>query len=353
MLDKVYAAVKRKLASGVKKLMFDRALEVGYERYAAGKAGAGAFWDGLLMNKLQALVGGKVTYMVTGSAPLSAEIQKFCQAVFNCPVRQGYGLTETCAASVIGAPDDNTTGVCGAPQPSTWLRLRDWDEGGYLNADKDRADIGMRRGEVLLGGPTVAAGYLVDAANPDADVVAKNAEDFVTIGGVRYFCTGDVGQILPNGVLQIVDRKKDLFKGGNGEYVALSKVESLLKLSEYVEMPMVYGRTGADKVVAIVCPQKPAVLALGASLGLGDDFVELCAHPAVVAEVSKSCLAQCKAGGLAGFEIPGALALAVAPDGTPAWTPDNGLLTDTMKLKRPLIAKACAELIDDCYARAK
>ena len=170
---------------------------------------------------------------------------------------------------------------------------------------------------------------------------------------MRYFCTGDVGQILPNGVLQIVDRKKDLFKGGNGEYVALSKVESLLKLSEYVEMPMVYGRTGADKVVAIVCPQKPAVLALGASLGLGDDFVALCAHPAVVAEVSKSCLAQCKAGGLAGFEIPGALALAVAPDGTPAWTPDNGLLTDTMKLKRPLIAKACAELIDDCYARAK
>ena len=59
------------------------------------------------------------------------------------------------------------------------------------------------RGEVLLGGPTVAAGYLVDAANPDEDVVAKNRDDFVTIGGVRYFCTGDVGQVTAAGTLQV------------------------------------------------------------------------------------------------------------------------------------------------------
>ena len=344
--------MKRKLASGVKKLMFDRALEVGYERYAAGKAGAGAFWDGLLMNKLQALVGGKVTYMVTGSAPLSAEIQKFCQAVFNCPVRQGYGLTETCAASVIGAPDDNTTGVCGAPQPSTWLRLRDWDEGGYLNSDKDRADVGMRRGEVLLGGPTVAAGYLVDAANPDADVVAKNAEDFVTIGGVRYFCTGDVGQILPNGVLQIVDRKKDLFKGGNGEYVALSKVEAALKLCPYVEMPMAYGATGKASIIAIIMPMKPNVLDFAKAKGLGGDFAALCTHPDVIAEVGNQCKAFCKQGGLLGFETPTAYALVCDAEGGPAWTPDNDMLTSTMKLKRPIIARAHAAEIDDAYARS-
>ncbi len=63
----------------------------------------------------------------------------------------------------------------------------------------------------------VCQGYLVDATNPDAEVVAKNESEFETIEGVRYFCTGDVGQITPSGAIQIVDRKKDLVKLAHGE----------------------------------------------------------------------------------------------------------------------------------------
>ena len=70
-------------------------------------------------------------------------------------------------------------------------------------------------------------GYLVDPQNPDPDIVAKNKEDFVTIDGIRYFCTGDIGQISPDGVLSIIDRKKDLVKLQMGEYVALSKVRAV------------------------------------------------------------------------------------------------------------------------------
>merc|ERR1711879_762885 len=157
----------------------------------------------------------------------------------------------------------------------------------------------------------------------------KNEEDFVTIDGVRYFCTGDVGQVTANGCVMIVDRKKDLFKGDNGEYVSLSKVESLLKLSSYVEMPMVYGKTGAKSVIALICPMKPAVMAFAKEKGLGDDFAALCKHKDVIAEVSKSCLKECKNGGLNGFEIPSALGLVVAEDGSPAWSIENELLTNT------------------------
>jgi len=274
------------------------------------------------------------------------------QCVFNCPVRQGYGLTETCAASCVGDMADNSTGNVGPPSPATYIRLRDWEEGGYTNADRDKAEIGMPRGEVLIGGPTVADGYLVDPSNPDADVVKKNEEDFVTIAGVRYFCSGDIGQVTDRGCLQIIDRKKDLFKGGNGEYVSLSKVEALLKLSPYVEMPMVYGKTGAPSVIALVCPQKPAIMDFASKNSLTGTFDELCKNPAVLAEVSKSCVKQCKAGGLNGFEIPTALSLLVGPDGGPAWSPDNEMLTTTLKLKRPIIAKAFAADIDDCYARS-
>jgi len=110
-------------------------------------------------------------------------------------------------------PEDNTENQVGPPTPGTYLRLRDWEEGAYTEADEKNPAIGKKRGEVLLGGPTVAQGYLVDDTNPDAEIVKKNAEDFVTIDGVRYFCTGDIGQVMKNGSLQIIDRKKDLFKG--------------------------------------------------------------------------------------------------------------------------------------------
>jgi len=352
VLDKVYAGVKRKVAGGVKEKLFDAALSQGYSNFDAGGAGCG-LWDPVVMMGVQQLVGGKVRHMVTGSAPLSPAIQKFVQSVFNCPVRQGYGLTETCAASCVGDMSDNTPSQVGPPTPATYIRLRDWEEGGYTNADLQKAEIGMRRGEVLIGGPTVALGYLVDERSPDPDVVMKNKEDFVTIDGVRYFCTGDVGQVTSRGTLMIIDRKKDLFKGGNGEYVSLSKVESLLKLSPYVEIPMVYGKTGAQSVVALVCPQKPAVMAFAQERGLEGEFPELCKHKDVVAEVSASCLKQCKSGGLNAFEIPSAIALLCAPDGSPAWSPENDMLTTTLKLKRPVIAKAFASDIEDCYARSK
>ena len=73
-------------------------------------------------------------------------------------------------------------------------------------------------------------GYLVDPQNPDPDIVAKNKEDFVTIDGIRYFCTGDIGQITPAGNMQIIDRKKDLVKLQMGEYVALSKVRDIWEM---------------------------------------------------------------------------------------------------------------------------
>jgi long-chain acyl-CoA synthetase len=356
VLDKVYGGVKRKMQAKGKVIstLFEWGLANGYKKYDAGAVGSNWFFDKVIFSKVQLSLGGNVKLMYSGSAPLSVEIQKFCQSVFNCPVRQGYGLSETCAASSISAVEDNTTGIVGAPTPATYIRLRDWEEGGYTNADIDKPEIGKRRGEVLIGGPTVAQGYLIDAENPDPEIQKKNAEDFVTIGGIRYFCSGDVGEVDDMGRLKIVDRKKDLFKGENGEYVSLSKVESLLKLCPYVEMPMAYGKTGAKNIIGLIAPVAPAIKQFATEKGLNnpDDIVALCKDPEVVKEVSKGCLKACKGGGLLGFEIPVAISLVTAPDGAPAWTPENDYLTSTMKLKRPIIAKGFMAEIDDAYSRA-
>ena len=302
--------------------------------------------------------------MLTGSAPLAIDVQKFVQSVFNAPVRQGYGLTETAAGTCVTMAHDNSPGVVGPPQECACIRLRDWEEGNYRNSDLQNPSIAKRRGEVrigtrlghgglaahaltrpllishrpalpqvLIGGPMVSLGYYVDATAPDPEIVAKNKEEYITLDGIRYFCTGDIGQITPDGNLQIIDRKKDLVKLQQGEYVALSKVENVLKNSKFVELPMVYAESKMSYCIALICPQVAAMKAASSDKSL--DKAALCES----AEVKAACVADvkavCKAAGLAGFETPTKVVLI-----SELWTPDNDLLTAAMKLKRkPIVDK--------------
>jgi len=336
VLDKVYQSVNMKRAglSGAAKTLFEWGLVNGDKHFGKGQIGSNWFFDKLVFSKVQGLVGGKIKAMITGSAPLSPDIQKFCQTVFKAPVRQGYGLTETCAGSCVGFWGDNSTGCVGPPCVNAVIRLADWAEGNYLNADKDKPEIGMRRGEVLIGGPSVSLGYLIDPETPDPELQKKNEEDWVNIQGIRFFRTGDVGQIKADGSLMIIDRKKDLWKGPQGEYVALTKVEASLKLNSLVEMPMCYGKTGGEYPVALVCPMKGNLAALAKELKIEGTHEELCVNPQIVEHVTKELIKQCKDSKLLEFEIPKKYALI-----SDLWTPENDLLTAAMKLKRPLIAE--------------
>merc|ERR1711988_1729397 len=233
----------------------------------------------------------------------SPEVQKYVQTVLAAPVRQRYGLTETCAGSSCAFWGDNSTSSVGPPTVCSVIRLADWAEGNYMNSDKDKPEIGMRRGEILIGGPCVSLGYFINPAYPNPELEKKNAEDWLEIDGIRFFRTGDVGQILPNGTLQIIDRKKDLWKGPNGEYVAFSKVEAALKLCEFVEMSMVYGKTGGEYPIALVVPQKARIMELGVELALKDSFDELCKNEMVIHRVTMACQEQCKSQKLREFEI--------------------------------------------------
>lgn len=347
VLDKVYQAVqsKREAAGAFGKMMFRWGLENGEKHFNKNEVGANGVYNALVFKKVQALVGSRLKCLITGSAPLSPEIQKFVQTCFSAPVRQGYGLTETCAGSCVAFWGDNSVSNVGPPTVCTVIRLADWAEGNYKNSDKDNKEIGMRRGEVLIGGPSVTKGYYISDKNPNPELATKNKEDWIEVGGTRFFRTGDIGQITETGTLQIIDRKKDLWKGPNGEYVALTKVEAALKLCEFVDMPMCYGKTGGEWPIALVCPQKPKILALGKELGLGDDFEALCVDKKVSDKVQEACRAKCKEMKLVEFEIPKKIALIAE-----LWTPENDLLTAAMKLKRPIIATKHKAEIDKLYS---
>ncbi len=132
---------------------------------------------------------------------------------------------------------DRTTGRAGAPLMNVRLKLADWEEGGYTTKDKPHP-----RGEIHVGGDIVAAGYFRNEE--------KTAEEFYTDAeGVRWFRTGDVGEMHDDGVVKIVDRKKDLVKLQQGEYVSYGKVESLLKTCPIVENVCLYADPERDYMV--------------------------------------------------------------------------------------------------------
>ncbi|CAD7961084.1 unnamed protein product [Amoebophrya sp. A120] len=342
------------------------------------QTGSSCLYELLLMKKIREKLGiAHLKNVITASAPLSKEQMVFFQTIFNCPVRQGYGATETCGASCMQEWVDNATETVGPPTSQTMIRLKDWEEGNYLNADVYNENIGVPRGEILIGGPLVCQGYFVpekstsctdaaenhscsgsisgldetstsatattsednmkaDAAllelDPNAKVIeeltAKNQEDFSTCkDGFRWFHTGDIGCITELGQVKIIDRKKDLWKGPQGEYVALSKVESACKLSPYVENCMCYGKTPGGNFVVLLVVASAAGKEKSAK------------------EIYASVLEHCKKQKLLAFELPKDLRVVQE-----AWTPENGLLTAKMTMKRVQIAEKERKLIDEMYA---
>jgi len=132
------------------------------------------------------------------------------QAALNISILQAYGATEVLGISTIMTKDDLTDGKCGVPVHLSKYYLKDWYEGGYLTSDRLNP-----RGEIVVGGPMVAEGYY--KMPEETEEAFKRDSD-----GTRWFETGDIGEVLPNG--KIIDRKKDLAKLANGEFVSLGKV---------------------------------------------------------------------------------------------------------------------------------
>jgi long-chain acyl-CoA synthetase len=199
--------------------------------------------NAIVFSKMREVVGGRLKGMVCGGAPLVAEPQSYISTCFGIPVLQGYGLTETTATACVSDSADHLLGHVGPPLMGVHLKILDWEEGGYTVKDKQGP-----RGEIAIGGSHVAAGYFL--------MPEKTKEEFFEEDGVRYFRTGDIGQVHEGGRVKIIDRKKDLVKLQAGEYVSLGKVESNLKINSLVENICVYADATKNAVVALVVPDE-------------------------------------------------------------------------------------------------
>lgn len=339
ILDRVREGVLKKVEEkgGLAKKLFN----VGYKRRLRAVDGSclGAWglekilWDAVVFKRIRSILGGNIRFMLSGGAPLSGNTQRFINICIGAPIGQGYGLTETCAGAAFSEWDDTSVGRVGPPLPCCYIKLVSWEEGGYKTTD-----VPMPRGEVVVGGYSVSAGYFNNEA--------KTNEVFkVDERGMHWFYSGDVGQFHPDGCLEIIDRKKDIVKLQHGEYISLGKVEAALGISNYVDNIMVYAEPNHNYSVALVVPVHQVLedWAKRAGIQFGS-FSELCDKAEAVNEVQRQLSKVGKEAKLDKFEIPAKIKLMAE-----AWTPESGLVTAALKIKREQLRSTFKKDLQQLY----
>ncbi len=323
--EKVYAAVKEKIAtmSKMQRMMVGRAIRCGRKRNLDYKRLGKRvpwflekeyqFWDKNVFRKLKMAIGIPEPNMFpTAGAPLSDRIVEFMRSV-GIEVTIGYGLSETTATVSYYPPVGYEIGTVGIPLPGLSVRI-----------DKN--------GEILVKGPTVTAGYYM---NEEA-----NLQAFTDDG---YFRTGDAGYFTESGALVLTERVKDLFKTSNGKYIAPQMLESRLAENKYIDEAAVIGDQ-RKFVTALIVPNLSQLRAWASQNGIpSDDTEKFVSDPKVVAFMMEQINGVQY--GLAEYEKIKRITLLPHH-----FSIMNGEVTNTMKVRRPVVAKRYSKEIEAMYA---
>jgi len=274
--------------------------------------------DKTIFAKFKQQVGGKVRYILSGGAPLSRETHQFLRLAFSARVIQGYGLTETCGICTLQPLDALECSNVGAPIPSCEIKLIDCPELGYKSTNS------TPQGEIWIRGPSVSLGYF--------NAPEKTAEAFLKD---NWFATGDIGQLHSDGTLSIIDRKKNLVKLPDGEYIAVENLESQYKDSGFVANICIVTNPHKQHIGALVVPHKEYLSRWGKNNNAEVHDLSVAQNNA---ELKKAILASlqdvAKKAKFRAAEIIAAVEIV-----SDEWTPENELLTAAMKLKRQNIVK--------------
>ncbi|GBM68161.1 Long-chain-fatty-acid--CoA ligase 1 [Araneus ventricosus] len=270
-------------------------------------------------------LGGKLRIIITGAAPIYNNVVEFYTKFVGCKVLEIYGQTECSGPCSVILLDSSYDGCAGAPLPCCVMKVVDVPDMGYFSKHS--------KGEVCVKGHCVFKGYLKDPA--------KTAEALDKDGWLH---TGDIGMWLPNGTLKIIDRKKNILKLAQGEYVAPEKIENIYALSPFVSQVYVQGDSLKSFLVAIVIPDKETVLPWGKENLKCGSWSEICDDPAVKKLIFEDVLRRGKESGLNSFEQVKAIHL--HPE---VLTYEAGFLTPTSKMKREFCKKFFAKEIETLY----
>jgi len=240
-------------------------------------------------------------------------------------------LTENFAGASITEYAETQLGHVGRPLPCCEVKLQDVAEMNYSSKNTPPT------GEIMIRGTNVFKGYFKD---PEKTKEALEADG--------WFHTGDIGRWNENGTLSIIDRKKNIFKLAQGEYVAVEYLEGIYKRSQFVQQIWVYGNSYKRWLVGVVVPD-PEYLAMWAKQnGMeGQDYKTLVLSERVNQAIVKDLERVGKEAKLNGIEFVKAIHLTAD-----TFTVDNDHMTPTFKLRRVNLLKGYQKKIDEMYAKA-
>ncbi len=327
--ERIYGRIQQALAgSAMRQRLFEQAQAVGWRRFrrrqglplSAEDARVPVWRDALAWPLLQRLVarpllaqfGGRIRVAISGGAPLSAAMAR-CFLGLGLPIVQGYGLTETSPVAAANGLDDNDPQTVGRPLKGTEIRLGENDE-------------------IQIRGPSVMRGYW---KRPEDTALVLSADG--------WYSSGDQGE-FENGRLRIKGRIKEIIVTSTGEKVSPADLELAILADSLFAQAWVVGE-GRPFISAFVVLDREAWTGLARQSGWGGNGDgQVLTQPAV----REALLARIRAAtaGFPHYAQPRAVWATLEP-----WTPDNTLLTPTLKLKRNNLAAYFQNEVDSLYRR--
>jgi long-chain acyl-CoA synthetase len=328
VFNKVYDGLRKRMEAegGVTQILFNAAISNGRKKIQLEKQGKRSQWvdiqdnlfDKIVFTKVRDAFGGRLRYAFSGGAAISTEVAEFISAC-GIVVYEGYGLTETSPIVTCNVKGARRVGSVGQVIPKVTVSI-DTD----ITGDSDI-------GEIVVHGPNVMMGYY---NLPDAD-----AEVFTPDRGFR---TGDLGHVDEDGYLFIRGRIKEQYKLENGKYVVPSPIEEQLQLSGFVNQVMVYGEQRPYNV-AVVVPDVEYLEKWAAENNVDSSDLDALLGDEKVQELFTTELNRGQAS-IKRYERVRDFVL--EPE---EFTPENGMLTPSLKIKRRAVMAKFGDEIDAMY----
>jgi len=307
--------------------IFEKAIQMKIKDYNETGILKNILFDNLIFNQVRNKFGGRLRFMLVGSAPVESNLLNFLRCSLSCEIVEGYGQTEDIAGVLLTRTFDPVTQHLGGPGFSCEVKLVDVPELGYTSETIDE-ETGKKRpsGELCVRGPIIFKGYFRD--------IEKTKEAIDEDGWLH---SGDIATIIPEhgNALKIVDRVKNIFKLQQGEYISPEKIENIFSGCKYIEQIFIYGDSLQSYLIAVIYPKPFDVIEFLKNKKINDinkdNYKDYFENQELIADIIKELDVYGRKNDLKGFELPKKIYLTKEP-----FTVENQIITPTMKIRRHL-----------------
>ena len=340
--QRIYDAINsnlKKMPTMIQRI-FKKAIDLKINDYKEKGILTNLFWDNIIFRNVRNVLGGRLRFMLLGSAPMDGYVLNFLRCALSCEIVEGYGQTEDAAGILLTKTYDPVTGHLGGPGYSTELKLIDVPDLEYKSTDIDPETGKWRpRGELCVRGPILFKGYLN---------LPEETEKSLDKDG--WLHSGDVAMIIPEhgNAFRIIDRVKNMFKLQQGEYISPEKIENKLGNCKYIEQIFIYGDSLQNYLVGILVPKSKDVIEFLKTKGIEnvskENYKDYFEDEDLIKDILNEINDFSRHNDIKGFEIIKKVYLSKE-----AFTIDNNLLTTTLKIRRHVAKKHFLNEIEKMY----